>query len=235
MFTCEEEGILAQDAFWPYSVNAACVGYGTRDVAGDPAAQEAAFRAAVPELADKRFLLFLSRIHEKKGCDQLLDGFARVAGREPDLDLVIAGPDQTGLVATLKAQAEKLGIGHRVHFPGMLKGDIKYGAFRAAEAFVLTSHQENFGIVVAEALACGMPVLISNKVNIWREVADKRAGFVAPDTLDGTRELLQRLSALSGEERAEMGQRARACFERHFDIRNAALALEAVAKEVCHS
>ncbi|MBN9142836.1 MULTISPECIES: glycosyltransferase [unclassified Novosphingobium] len=228
MFTCEEEGILAQDAFWPYSVNAACVGYGTRDVAGDPAAQKAAFRAAVPELADKRFLLFLSRIHEKKGCDLLLDGFARVAGREPDLDLVIAGPDQTGLVATLKAQAEKLGIGHRVHFPGMLKGDIKYGAFRAAEAFVLTSHQENFGIVVAEALACNTPVLISDKVNIWREVESDGAGLVGPDTAEGAYKVLSGYLDLSQDERLAMREKARECFINRFRIEEVATRLMAL-------
>ena len=78
-------------------------------------------------------------------------------------------------------------------FPGMVGGKQKWAAFRGAKAFVLPSHQENFGIAVAEALACGCPVLISNKVNIWREIAEGKAGIVTDDTPEGTYLLLQRI------------------------------------------
>jgi glycosyltransferase involved in cell wall biosynthesis len=231
LFTCEEEGILAQDAFWPYKVDGVSVGYGTTDVGGDPAAQKAAFRDAVPALAGRRYLLFLSRIHPKKGCDLLVEAFVGIAAGSPDLDLVIAGPDQVGLVAELKARAEALGIGARVHFPGMLKGDVKTGAFRGADAFVLTSHQENFGIVVAEAMACGIPVLISDKVNIWREVVADGAGMVEPDTLEGAKALLARFAVLGGEERAAMGARARESFLERFHVERAAEALMALIEQ----
>ncbi|MFD1949606.1 glycosyltransferase [Sphingomonas arantia] len=227
LFTTEEEMILADKAFWPYRLNGAVVGYGTADVSGDPAAQIAAFRAALPTLGDQRFLLFLSRIHPKKGCDLLVEAFADVAAQDPTLDLVIAGPDQVGLVAGFQARADALGIGTRIHFPGMLKGDIKTGAFRAADAFVLPSHQENFGIVVAEAMACGTPVLISDKVNIWREVVADGAGLVEPDTLDGTRALLSRFVALSPTERAAMGTTARTSFLSRFHVEQAARGLMA--------
>jgi glycosyltransferase involved in cell wall biosynthesis len=216
LFTCEEERVLAHNAFRPYAVKAACVGYGTRDVAGDPAGQIAAFRAAMPQLQGRRFLLFLSRIHEKKGCDLLVDAFAQIAQTAPDCDLVIAGPDQAGLVAGLRVQARRHGLAARVHFPGMLAGAAKFGAFRAAEAFALTSHQENFGIVVAEALACATPVLISDKVNIWREINEDGAGLVESDTRAGAARLLQRFFDLSPDVRLAMRQRARACFEARF-------------------
>ena len=68
----------------------------------------------------------------------------------------------------------------------MLQGDLKWGAFHASDAFVLPSHQENFGIAVAEALGCGLPALISDKVNIWREVEADGAGFVAHGYVEGT-------------------------------------------------
>jgi glycosyltransferase involved in cell wall biosynthesis len=225
LFTCEEEGILAENAFWPYKAEGVCVGYGTTDTGGDPQAQEAAFRVAVPDLGTRDYLLFLSRIHPKKGCDLLVEAFAGIAAAHPDLDLVIAGPDQVGWVQDLKASAEALGISGRIHFPGMLKGDLKTGAFRGAQAFVLTSHQENFGIVVAEAMACGIPVLISDKVNIWREVVADGAGLVEPDTLEGSKTLLQRFAALSPAERAAMGARARESFLRRFHVERAADAL----------
>jgi glycosyltransferase involved in cell wall biosynthesis len=222
LFTSEEEMLRAEDAFRPYRVAGTVVKYGTTDIAGDSGAQVAAFRAAVPTLGQRRYLLFLGRLHRKKGCDLLLAAFAAVAGRDPGLDLVIAGPDQVGLVAALRADAQRAGIAARVHFPGMLGGDAKAGAYRAAEAFVLPSHQENFGIAVAEALAAGTPVLISDQVNIWREVLADRAGLVAPDTVAGTTDLLARFLALDPAERADMARHARTSFTTRFHIDRAA-------------
>ncbi len=228
LFTTEEEKLRADKAFWPYHAKPEVVGYGTSDANGDPATQVAAFRALLPALGERRFLLFLSRIHPKKGCDLLVEGFAAIAASDPTLDLVIAGPDETGLVDGLRARTQALGIGDRIHFPGMLKGDTKTGAFRAADAFVLPSHQENFGIVVAEAMACGTPVFLSDKVNIWREVVADGAGMVEPDTLEGTKRLLQRFAALSPDERRTMGEAARASFLSRFHVEQAARGLMAL-------
>jgi glycosyltransferase involved in cell wall biosynthesis len=100
----------------------------------------------------------------------------------------------------------------------MLKNQMKWGAFYSAEAFVLPSHQENFGIAVAEALGCGLPALISDKVNIWREVQSSGAGLVAPDTLEGTRTLLGQWLALNPTERLAMGAAARELFSRRFTV-----------------
>jgi glycosyltransferase involved in cell wall biosynthesis len=107
----------------------------------------------------------------------------------------------------------------------MLQGDRKWGAYHAAEVFMLPSHQENFGIVVAEALACSVPVLISDKVNIWREIETDRCGLVGPDTVAGTVDLLTRWLALPGEERLQMGRNARDSFARRFEVHEAARSL----------
>ena len=95
---------------------------------------------------------------------------------------------------------------------------MKWAALYASEALVLPSHHENFGVVVAEALACGVPALISDKVNIWREIAAADAGFVAPDTVDGTEANLRRWLALASDQRAQMAQAARQAYERHFRV-----------------
>jgi glycosyltransferase involved in cell wall biosynthesis len=113
----------------------------------------------------------------------------------------------------------------------MLSGELKWGAFSAADAFVLPSHQENFGIAVAEALACGTPVLISNKVNIWREIAEAGAGFADDDTVAGTTRLIQRWSRTSAEERAIMSANAGKCFKDRFDIERATDSLLQVLSE----
>jgi glycosyltransferase involved in cell wall biosynthesis len=232
-FTCEEERVLARQSFARYQCCEAVVNYGTSVPTGDRDAQRRAFYDAHPTLVGKRLLLFLSRIHVKKGCDLLLDAFAQVAASDPALHLVMAGPDQTGLQAGLQAQAERLGIADRITWPGMLTGDLKWGAFHAADAFVLPSHQENFGIAVAEALACGLPVLISDKVNIWREIDADGAGLVAPDTNEGTADLLRRWLALSPTNRDQMRQTAVQCFTSRFEITQAAHSLLCVlsAKE----
>src|SRR4051794_27522072 len=88
----------------------------------------------------------------------------------------------------------------RERFGGMRSG----GAFYGAEAFVLPSHQENFGIAVADALACGTIALISDKVNIAEDVSTDGAAFVEPDTMEGTEALLERFLALSEEDRRVM-------------------------------
>lgn len=225
LFTCEEERILARQSFWLYKCNEIVVNYGTASPLGDPAAQRQIFLEHFPELRNKRLFLFLSRIHEKKGCDLLIEAFAKVIGSNNALHLVMAGPDQTGWQAELQAQAEKLGIAQNITWTGMLSGDLKWGAFQAAEVMVLPSHQENFGIVVAEAMACGVPVLISNKVNIWREVAADGAGVVANDDLNGTTQLLQKWLVMSPDEQESMQKQAKQCFNKRFEIHNAAKSL----------
>ncbi|RWX79409.1 glycosyltransferase [Neorhizobium lilium] len=216
LFTSEEERRQARGIFWGYDYAERVVAYGSSGPSADAQGEIAAFHARLPEVSGKRFLLFLSRIHSKKGCDLLLEAFASVAGKYPDVDLVIAGPDQVGLKALLMERAEKAGLTARIHWPGMLSGPAKWGAFRAAEAFVLPSHQENFGIVVAEAMACGTPVLITDKVNIWRQVEASGGGLVRPDTLTGITDLLMAWFDLAGERRDEMRYAARLGFERHF-------------------
>ena len=225
LFTCEEEKILARQSFRPYRVNEVVVKYGTQGATGDLATQKLAFLTEHPELVGKRVLLFLSRIHEKKGCDLLVDAFGEIVKSDPSLVLVMAGPGQTGLVSRLKIQADNLGLSDKIFWPGMLSGDQKWGAFAAAEAFVLPSHQENFGIVVAEALACGTPVLISNKVNIWREIIAAGGGFVEDDTQEGTTRILQKWIGMTETERSSMRVQARTCFEQNFEITKAAESL----------
>ena len=101
----------------------------------------------------------------------------------------------------------------------MLRGDAKWGAFFASEAFVLPSHQENFGIAVAEALGCGRPVLLADKVNIAAEIASDGAGLMESDTLEGTGRLLKRWIAMTPAERSAMGRNAKLCFDRRYDMR----------------
>ena len=219
LFTCAAERDLARESFWLYRCRERVVSYGTAAPAGDGAGQRAEFEAKFPATRDRRVLLFLGRVHVKKGVDLLLRAFAQLTdiSQEP-WHLVIAGPAEAALLTQLQALAEQLHLTQRVTWTGLLQGDLKWGALRVAEAFVLPSHQENFGVAVAEALACGVPVLISDQVNIWHEIEQDRAGLVAPDTQAGVSELLHRWQKLSANERGELRTRAAECFARRYEI-----------------
>jgi glycosyltransferase involved in cell wall biosynthesis len=227
-FTTGTERDLAKTSFRPSNWKSVVVPYGISEPEErrkSPEEQIEEFYAALPKLRGRRYLLFLGRIHEKKGCDLLIEAFARVAGAEPGVDLLIAGPDQAGMQAKLQRLAEGVGIGHRVHWPGMISGGVKWGALRDCEAFVLPSHQENLGVAVVEALAVGRPVLISDQVNLWPEIKDDGVGMAENDTLEGTVRLLERWFNLDPAERAAMAARAKPCFAARFSMKQAAEAI----------
>ena len=218
LFTCEEERLRARATFRPYQCRERVVGLGIAPPMGHGTAQKEAFLDAHPQLRGTRMVLFLGRIHPKKGCDLLIEAFARVASRDSSLRLVIAGPDECGWQADLSHLAAQMGISPRVTFAGPLYGELKWGALRSAEVLALPSHTENFGITVVEALACGVPVLISNEVNIWREVHADGAGLVANADVFGTTDLLDRWLNLPPAARHQMRESALCSFAKRFEL-----------------
>ncbi|WP_324679593.1 glycosyltransferase [Hymenobacter sp. GOD-10R] len=197
-----------------------------------------AFLKQCPQLADQPYLLFLSRIHEKKGVDLLLNAYlktspalreaatnAPMAARATDVAtlpehtrLVVAGPGlETNYGQQMQQVASKTKESQAaILFPGMLTGLAKWGAFYHCEAFVLPSHQENFGIAVVEALACSKPVLISNQVNIWREIEEAGGGIVTDDTPAGVEAGLRQWQQMTQAQKVAMGQKAHTCFVTNF-------------------
>ncbi|WP_325383572.1 glycosyltransferase [Edaphobacter sp.] len=222
LFTSEAEKRLAEQSFWLHRWKPYVVPYGAKGPVGAPPVLKQTFFDQCPQVKDKRYLLFLGRIHRKKGCDLLVDAFAKVAADDPELNLVMAGPDQQQWSAELQQTAAQAGIANRIHWPGMITGDAKWGAFYGAEAFILPSHQENFGIAVAEAMACGTPVLLSDKVNIAEEIANDGAGYMEPDTPDGTLHLLERWIATSPYDRQRLGDQALHSFNQRYDMEQTA-------------
>jgi glycosyltransferase involved in cell wall biosynthesis len=236
-FTSKLEPDLAKTSFTPNQWNTVIFPYGIYEPASDAADTIATFYGAYPRLRGRRFLLYLARIHEKKGCDLLLKAFAKIAPTQPDLDLVMAGPDQVGYKSDLERLAAALGVADRIIWPGIIAGNMKWGALRAAEAFALPSHQENFGIAVVESLAAGRPVLISNQINIWQEIADGGVGLVDDDTLEGAERLVRKWLAMTAAERDAMAARTYPFFLSHFTMKNGARAINDAfeAKETCEA
>jgi glycosyltransferase involved in cell wall biosynthesis len=227
-FTTAIERDLARTSYQPSDWNSVVVPFGITEPvesAGVPEEQIEEFYRKVPQVRGRRFLLFLARIHEKKGLDLLLKAFANLQSAAADVDLIIAGPDPAGMQAGHMQMAKRLGIAGRVHWPGWIAGAVKWGALRACEALVLPSHQDNFGVSVVETLAAGRPVLISHQVNIWPEIVNDGVGLADEDTFDGTLRLLSRWFALPQQEKDSMAARARSSFQRRFSMNGTVAAI----------
>ena len=149
------------------------------------------FRHRFPEVGENLIILFLSRINYKKGLDLLAKSFGLIARRRDDVRLVIAGPDNEGYGRQVRQWLAEEGVLKYTVFTGMLTGVDKLAAFADADLFVLPSYTENFGIAIIEAMACGLPVVISNRVNIWREVG--KAGVVVDCDADKLAEVLLKM------------------------------------------
>ncbi|HEY2493124.1 MAG TPA: glycosyltransferase [Paenibacillus sp.] len=175
-YTTEEEKVLARpfithDRSFVVPNGLYLDEYQSKVVAGS-------FRMKFPETNNKKIILFFSRLNFKKGLDLLVDAYAEVAALKDDVHLVITGPDNEGYGQTVKGWIEEKGLRDRVTFTGMLTGQEKLQVLKDSDMFVLPSYSENFGISVIEAMICGLPVIISNKVNIFHELIEHQAGEV---------------------------------------------------------
>jgi glycosyltransferase involved in cell wall biosynthesis len=188
-FTTEEEMMSAQKTFWPFGCKQIVTGLGVGDPPAGEVKQKALFKKKFTSIKGKKLLLYMGRIHPKKGLDLLLSSFVKQAKSEHAL--IIAGPinDQCGYTQKL---FRTYNSSRGVQWTGMLEGDLKWGALRSADAMILPSHQENYGMVVAEACSVGTPVLITNKVNLYREILQYDAGFVDNDNQEGVDNLMKK-------------------------------------------
>lgn len=161
-----------------------------------------------------RTLLFLSRIHPTKAIDRLLAAWVQLQSRQKDWRLVIAGRGEAAHVEEVKALAKTLGA-DRVDFPGPLFGDAKAQAYFGAELFVLPTHSENFGMVVAEALAHGCPVVVSRGAP-WAGLETEGCGWWVNNSVESLVEALDAAMNLPQTQLAAMGLQGRAWMERDF-------------------
>ncbi|OSS38184.1 hypothetical protein C723_2885 [Christiangramia flava JLT2011] len=215
-FTCEEELKLARTTFKGYEPKREInVGYGIQKPPKFREEFSIAFGKRLPNLQNN-YWLFLSRIHPKKGVDLLIKAYKESVQENSSIpDLVIAGP----LNSSYAKEIQKIAGGHsKIHFPGMLVGEEKWGALYNCETFILPSHQENFGIAVVEAMACGKPVLISKNVNIWREISEIKGGWFFKDlTAASIYNSLKEFTLKPKEQIEAAGANAQTGFQRLFN------------------
>lgn len=160
----------------------------------------------------KRNILFLSRVHVKKGINFLIEAVAKLKNEMEGYVVKIAGPGDVAYINELKMLAERLGVGGMVQFVGSVFGEAKFDMYREADVFVLPTHSENFGIVVTEALACGTPV-ITTKGTPWRELVDKGCGWWTEIGTEPTVAALKDFLSLDEKELEDMGRNGRKLVE----------------------
>jgi glycosyltransferase involved in cell wall biosynthesis len=170
-----------------------------------PGARPDLFWDAYPQLTGKRIILFLGRIHQKKGLQPLLEAWARISSKADDVQLVIAGPDSENLRASLERVTDELKLRSSVTFAGMLTGELKWSTLAAASLFVLPSYSEGFSIAILEALAMGIPVIVTKACHI-PEVAIHGCGWVIPSAVAPLEQALADFLSLSREEADLMGK-----------------------------
>jgi glycosyltransferase involved in cell wall biosynthesis len=166
-------------------------------------------RRAVPAAdADEPIVLFLSRVHEKKRPEVVIDAAAILRDAGERCRVLIAGTGEESYVAALKQRVARLNLGDRVSFIGLVVGAEKLSLYQRADIFVLPTSQENFGLVYTEALACGTPVVATKGTDIWQELESSGGAIIAPGDPKPTADAI--LSLLHDpERRRDMGRRGR--------------------------
>jgi glycosyltransferase involved in cell wall biosynthesis len=164
-------------------------------------------RDRAPTGRNRRTVLTVGRFHPLKGIVELVDAFGRVAGRYKTWDLRIVGPDgEPGYRETVLRRVREAHLEQRVEVCGELRGEQLWDAYRAANLFVLPSHTENFGFVVVEALAAGLPVIATHGAP-WSELGVVGCGWSIDISVDSLAEALATALALPHEELYAMGMR----------------------------
>ena len=228
-YLCPEEKRIADAAFPIRSTGEEFVPLGTLPHRTSPGS----FLERFPSLRGKRILLFLGRICYMKGCDILLDAFAKVAESTSRAHLVMCGTDHEQWQAALMDRAEQLGIADRVTWTGPLFGEDRWPALSAAELLVLPSRCETFPIVVLEALSCGTPVLVTREVNIHPHIEKAAAGIVCEVTPEAVASAIRAWLVRGVAEREAFAERAAKCHLLEFDLRRVVeIHVEAIRKNL---
>jgi glycosyltransferase involved in cell wall biosynthesis len=173
------------------------------------------------QLRGKKVVLYLSRLDPKKGLDVLIAALGYLAKRRNDFALVIAGSGTVAYEAEVSSLIEKCGLLDRAVFCGFVQGLDRWALFHEADMFVLPSFKENFGLAIVEAMAAGVPVVISNEVNIHREVSEAGAGLVTDPEPRQVAAAVEQLLA-NDDARNEMGKKGAMLVSTHFTWEKAA-------------
>jgi len=230
-FATEEEMNLASSSELMLKSKGIVIPLGLELTEYDNLPEKGTFRSKYTEINGKKIVLFFGRINFVKGLEILAGAFSKVIDFISDVHLVIAGPDNEGFENKVKKWLADRKILDRATFTGLLQGRDKLSVLQDADIFVLPSYSENFGISVIEAMACGLPVVISDKVKIWREISNSGAGKVISCDENLLAESILELLNDKGLAK-QMGLKGKKLVKERFEWSNIAYKLEDVYSKI---
>ena len=220
LFTTREEKKLARLSFKPYKCNEKFIGYGIEGIKKKLKKNKKNKKNFLNKynLNNKKYLLYLGRFHKKKGINLLIEAFRKSIKNNKNLYLVLSGPKNKYFSKEILTQIKKYDIKNNIIITGALRNDLKWQALTNSLALCLTSHQENFGIVIAESLSCGKPVLITDQVNTFKTVKKYNAGIVSKNNVKSITGMLEKFLGVDKKKYNKYCANAKKCFIENYKI-----------------
>ena len=220
LFTSKEEKNLSKKSnFYFYNFKKDILSYPIDKSQYKFSRNNNSFLSKFPKLKQKKIILYLGRIDKKKGLDLLIKAFDTVIKKNNDdkkIHLVIAGPYEKSFYIKMINLINDLKLDKFATFTGPLYNKLKWDAFNSCQIFCLPTHQENFGITIAESLSVGKPIITTNKTNIWKILKSYNAGFISNDDYNGLVKSLIKWNLLKKNEYKRMSKNSLKCFRENF-------------------
>ncbi len=218
LLTSESEKNLLKNTFVDTKgIKKKIVGYGIIKPHYNKIAAEKDFYKKFPKLKGKKFLLYLGRFHEKKGCEILLKALKKLSDEKIKFNILIAGPDNDYKKKLIEL-SKNYNLTKQIHWSGMLLKNLKWGAISLSKAMVLASHGENFGVSIVESLSCSKPVLTTNKVNIYKKIIKYKSGYISKDNVNSFFSILKKFHNLNKKQLIKLSKNSLKCFNDNFNL-----------------
>ena len=218
LLTSENEKNLLKNTFVnTKDIKKKIIGYGIIKPSYNKIAAKKNFYKKFPKLKGKKFLLYLGRFHEKKGCEILLKALKKLSDENIKFNILIAGPDNDYKKKLIEL-SKNYNLTKQIHWSGMLLKNLKWGAISLSKAMVLASHGENFGVSIVESLSCSKPVLTTNKVNIYKKIIKYKSGYISKDNVDSFFSILKKFHNLNKKQLIKLSKNSLKCFNDNFNL-----------------
>tara|TARA_Y100001970_G_scaffold138674_1_gene170617 strand:+ start:724 stop:1878 length:1155 start_codon:yes stop_codon:yes gene_type:complete len=218
LLTSENEKNLLKNTFVnTKDIKKKIIGYGIIKPSYNKIAAKKNFYKKFPKLKGKKFLLYLGRFHEKKGCEILLKALKKLSDENIKFNILIAGPDNDYKKKLIEL-SKNYNLTKQIHWSGMLLKNLKWGAISLSKAMVLSSHGENFGVSIVESLSCSKPVLSTNKVNIYKKIIKYKSGYISKDNVNSFFSILKKFHNLNKKQLIKLSKNSLKCFNDNFNL-----------------
>ena len=218
LLTSENEKNLLKNTFVDTKgIKKKIIGYGIIKPSYNKIAAKKDFYKKFPKLKGKKFLLYLGRFHEKKGCEILLKALKKLSDENIKFNILIAGPDNDYKKKLIEL-SKNYNLTKQIHWSGMLLKNLKWGAISLSKAMVLASHGENFGVSIVESLSCSKPVLTTNKVNIYKKIIKYKSGYISKDNVNSFFSILKKFNNLNKKQLIKLSKNSLKCFNDNFNL-----------------